>query len=192
MRPALVSLFILALGCGVAGAQQPALTSGTRTRADDARARLSARRAAEKERTRVDVVDAQLVTSQSAWLARYRGIGTTLHTSADEQTIYLLVRRSTSSKPEVHARWDDLVIVRSGTGALQMGDSLLGSTYRAPGERIGGEFAKSYQVMLHAGDVVRIPAAVPHAFIVSATDPLEYLLIKHRRQELPIRWYGDP
>jgi hypothetical protein len=38
---------------------------------------------------------------------------------------------------------------------------------------------------------VRVPAAVPHAFVVSGSQPLEYLVIKQRRQELPIRWFGD-
>jgi hypothetical protein len=38
---------------------------------------------------------------------------------------------------------------------------------------------------------VRIPAAVPHAFVVSSTEALEYLVIKQRQQRLPIRWYED-
>jgi mannose-6-phosphate isomerase-like protein (cupin superfamily) len=111
--------------------------------------------------------------------------------SSDDETVYVLVRRTASSQPEVHARWDDLVLVRSGMGAIEMGDSLVGSRYRAPGERAGGTFTKSYQIVVHAGDLVRIPAAVPHAFVVAGTEPLEYLVIKQRRQKLPIRWFGE-
>jgi mannose-6-phosphate isomerase-like protein (cupin superfamily) len=54
------------------------------------------------------------------------------------------------------------VIVKSGTGAIEMGDSLVGSELRAAGERIGGKFHRSYQIVVHAGDMVRIPAVVPH------------------------------
>ena len=79
---------------------------------------------------------------------------------------------------------DDLVMVRSGNGAIELGDSLVGSKYRAPGERAGGTFTKSHQIVVHAGDLVRIPATVPHAFIVSGPEPLQYLVIKQRRQEL--------
>ena len=118
-------------------------------------------------------------------------MGTTLLTSSDDQTTYLLVRRRTNSRPEVHARWDDLVIVRAGVGAIEMGDSLVGSTYRAPGERVGGTIMKSYRIVVHAGDMLRIPAAVPHAFIVSGFEPLEYLVIKRRQQRLPIRWASE-
>jgi len=150
------------------------------------------RRAAEKLRRRLDFIDANTLNQASARLARLSAIGQTVLTSGDEQTTYLLVRRTTSSAPEVHARWDDVVMVRSGTGAIEMGDSLTGSNYRGPGERAGGRFAKSYRIVVRAGDLVRIPAAVPHAFIVSGTEPLEYLVIKQRRQELPVRWYGDP
>ena len=82
-------------------------------------------------------------------------------------------------------------MIRSGDGAIEMGDSLVGSRYRAPGERAGGTIANSRQIVVHPGDLVRIPAAVPHAFVVSGPVPLTYLVVKQRRQQLPIRWFGD-
>ena len=160
-----------------------------------ARTRRAEKRQAEVLRKRIDFIPAS--TADAAFRSGFnRGspaevLGTTLLTSGDEQTNFELVRRKVSGKPEVHARWNDLMIIRSGTGAIITGDSLVGSTYRAPGERAGGHFGKSYEITLHAGDVIRIPAAVPHQVIVSAKEPLEYLLIKERRQELPIRWYAE-
>jgi mannose-6-phosphate isomerase-like protein (cupin superfamily) len=143
-------------------------------------------------RRRVDFLEERTLSPQAPFSGKPQPLwGATLLTSGDEQTIYMLVRRTVSSVPEVHARWDDLVLVRDGSGAIEMGDSLIGSRYRAPGERAGGTIAKSYRIVVHAGDLVRIPAAVPHAFIVSGSQPLQYLVIKHRRQELPIRWFGD-
>ena len=147
---------------------------------------------AEEKRRRLDFIDERTLRERARELADVRALGTTVLTSADWQTTYLLVRRVVSSEPEVHARWDDLAIVRSGSGVIQMGDSLMGSTYRAPGERRGGTFVHRYQVIVQAGDIVRIPAAVPHAFVVSGREPLEYLMIKQRRQQLPIRWHGEP
>jgi mannose-6-phosphate isomerase-like protein (cupin superfamily) len=137
-----------------------------------------------------DYIDAQTLNAGTEWLDRNRNTlgGNTLHTSPDLQTTYLLVRRRVASQPEVHARWDDIVIVRSGTGVIVMGDSLVGSKYRAPGERAGGTMNRNFQLVVRAGEIVRIPAAVPHMFIVSGAEPLEYLLIKQRRQSLPIRW----
>ncbi|MEP6621071.1 MAG: hypothetical protein ABJE47_17225 [bacterium] len=155
----------------------------------------AARREAERQRRRIDFIPASTMDGalKGGWNRGNASVlGTTLLTSADEQTNFELVRRSVSGSPEVHARWDDLIVVRSGTGAIVTGDSLVGSVYRAPGERAGGHFSKSYEIVVHAGDVIRIPAAVPHVVVVSGALPLEYLLIKQRRQELPIRWFAGP
>lgn len=153
--------------------------------------RPSPGRIAELNRRRVDFVEADQLKTQNQWLIKHRSVGMPLLTSGDSQTQYMLLRRETSSEPEVHARWDDLVIVRAGIGAIVLGDSLTGSKYRAPGERAGGTIVNTHQVVIRTGDVIRIPAAVPHAFLVTTATPLEYILIKQRRQELPIRWYGD-
>ncbi len=190
MRHIALSVLLFGLAGDVAAAQRPDTAAVIRAPVIARRVPGAAKRAAEKRRRRYDFIPAQIVNStflpENAQTA-----GTTLLTSDDEQTNYMLIRRSVSSKPEVHARWDDMVMVRSGTGAIEMGDSLVASTYRAPGERAGGRITKSYRIVVRAGDLVRIPAAVPHAFIVAGTEPLEYLLIKQRRQGLPIRWFGE-
>jgi mannose-6-phosphate isomerase-like protein (cupin superfamily) len=147
------------------------------------------RREEEQMRRRLDFIPAKTFTDAVDLLTARNATGRTLMTAADEQTTYLMVRRTTTSDVEVHARWDDIVLVRSGTGAIALGDSLFGSEYRGPGERRGGRLVNSSQLVVHAGDVVRIPAAVPHAFVVTGTVPLEYVVIKIRRQNLPIRWF---
>jgi mannose-6-phosphate isomerase-like protein (cupin superfamily) len=186
-----VSLLVLGLAGDLAAAQQPGAGGLTAARVTASRSRAAEKREAEKRRRRVDFIDATTLSVKAAGLPKSKVSGTTVLTSWDDQTWYLLVRRTISSQPEVHARWDDLVIVRHGTGAIEMGDSLVDSRYRAPGERIGGKFNKSYQIVIRAGDIVRIPAAVPHSFVVSGAEALEYLVIKQRRQRLPIRWFGD-
>ena len=186
----------LALASGPAAAQdgtfRPIATAPAATpSAAAARSRAAATRDEERRRRRVDFLDGSSIQAQSEWLARRNGIGMHLLTSGDSRTSYTLVRRTVASRPEVHARWDDIVIVRGGSGAIEMGDSLAGSTLRAPGERVGGTLVTPQRIVLRAGDIVRIPAAVPHAFVVSGTAPLEYVLIKQRRQELPVRWFGQ-
>jgi mannose-6-phosphate isomerase-like protein (cupin superfamily) len=181
MRALVASLLALGLVSTTGSAQTRDTSKVHRTKRD-----------AEQRRRVVDYIDAAQLSKHAAYLAKRHFVGTTILTSADLQTTFLLVRRATSSQPEVHARWDDVVMVRAGTGAIEMGDSLVGSTYRAPGERVGGKLTKRYQIVVHAGDIVRIPAAVPHVFVVSGAEPLEYLVIKQRRQELPIRWFGEP
>ena len=146
----------------------------------------------ERMRRRPDILTARALDDVESEFARAsKTLGETVLMSSDEKTFYLFVHRTRDSRPEVHARWDDLVMVKSGTGAIEMGDSLVGSEFRAMGERIGGRFHQSYKVVVHPGDMVRIPAVVPHAFIVSGKEPLDYVVIKLRRPELPVRWTGN-
>ena len=90
------------------------------------------------------------------------------------------------------ARWDDLVVVRAGKGAIEFGERADGLEKRAPGEWRGGRLEPVHRLVVGPGDVVRIPAAVPHRFEVGSAEPLEYLLVKQRRKELPLQPKGAP
>src|SRR4051794_40164668 len=107
MRRHLQLLLILALFADVAVAQD----STPKLRAVAAKPKATP----EKLRRRIDFIDGSTLNDESAYLARWKALGKTILTSGDEQTTYLLVRRTESSKPEVHSRWDDIVIVRGGT-----------------------------------------------------------------------------
>lgn len=143
-------------------------------------------------RRRVDFIRAKDLDDAATRLRGRVTRGETVLTSSDEQSTFLLVHRTVPSEPEVHARWDDVILVREGTGAITLGDSLVGSTYRAPGERRGGTITMRYSIVVRTGDVVRIPAGVPHAFTVPRDSAIDYFVLKQRRQNLPIRWFGDP
>ena len=184
--------FVLLAVTGATGAQQPAKEFTTRAPTSTTSARRSRLPLAEQMRRRPDILTGDALTGVASELATgRRTLGETVLMSSDEKTFYIYVHRTENSRPEVHARWDDLVLVKSGTGAIELGDSLVGSEYRATGERIGGRFQRSYQMVIHPGDIVRIPAVVPHAFIVSGKEPLDYLVIKQRRPDLPVRWTND-
>ena len=194
MRTTAMVLALMAVGVHAAAAQQPAATPTFHAKpaAGAPASRRPRRSAADRLRRVVDIIPGNGIDDTGRRLASARAtLGETLLTSTDEQTTFLLVHRTVSSKPEVHARWDDVLVIRGGTGAVLVGDSLVGSRLRAPGERIGGALVDTFRVVLQAGDIVRIPATVPHAIIASPKAPLDYLVIKERRQDLPIRWYGE-
>jgi len=184
------ALLMLGVIAGSALAQESDSVASTTAEARAQRVR-ALRNDPEWLRRRPDIVEGRDLDEKVLWLARGHYVGMTVLTAADERTTYLVVRRTTSSQPEAHARWDDIVLVRSGTGVIAFGDSLVGATLRAPGELRGGQFISNHQIVVRAGDVVRIPAAVAHAFLVTGTEPLEYLVIKTRRPDLPIRWKVD-
>ena len=54
------------------------------------------------------------------WVVRTRSMGGTLFNSPDGQTNYMMVLRSKPSDVEEHSRWDDLIIVRAGSGTVEV------------------------------------------------------------------------
>jgi hypothetical protein len=142
--------------------------------------------AAEHARRTPDFIRGDDIGDRLAWIARGTTAGASMGRSADLQTYYLLVRRASTSGSESHARWDDFVIVRSGKGALLFGEQMTGGHSPLPGERRGGVVVKPQRFVLSAGNIVRIPAGVPHSFVAEPGAPLEYLLIKVRKPNLPL------
>jgi mannose-6-phosphate isomerase-like protein (cupin superfamily) len=63
---------------------------------------------------------------------------------------------------------------------------MVGGRTPLAGEHRGGTVIKPAQFILSPGNIVRIPAGVPHSFVVEPGAPLEYLLIKVRRGSLPL------
>lgn len=190
MRLALLSVVI---GCvawphtvraqRAAGAESP--PRATRSASEPSAA--DGRREAEKRRRMVDYVRAENFRETAERVARVNAVGTTVHVSADQQTYYMLVRRTVSSEIEVHARWDDIIIVRSGRGAIELGEATTGGRTIAGGEHRGGTLVKPSRLVVKPGDVVRVPAAVPHAFVADSAAPLELMIIKVRKAQLPLR-----
>lgn len=138
-------------------------------------------------RPKIDYIPAAEFTERSEYAERTKTIGGTVDMSADEQTVYMLVRRRKESDIEEHSRWDDILLVRSGTGAIEFSATTRGARVIAPGEVRGGTLVDPQSRVMHAGDMARIPAGTPHRFVPSGTEPWELLIVKVRRANLPLK-----
>ena len=135
----------------------------------------------------IDYVPAYRFDYVRQYAVNSRTVGGTVAVAPDEQTAYMLVRRTAESEVEEHSRWDDVLLVRSGTGAVVFGARARGARVIAPGELRGGALATRESRVLRVGDMARIPAGVPHAFVPSGAEPWELLIIKVRRPNRPLR-----
>lgn len=99
----------------------------------------------------------------------------------DGHAQFLLNRRSQPSRVERHRDWDDIVIVRSGTGELRYGSIVDGDRAFGRGERRDGTIRRPAIAPLAVGDVVRVPAGVAHQVVPTSADALVYLVVKVRR-----------
>lgn len=87
--------------------------------------------------------------------------------------------RDADGVPEQHDRIIDVVMVHSGQGALLVGGELLDPTGDpATGEYRGSAIQGGERYELGPGDVVHIPAGLPHSFLVPDGEHLTYVLVK--------------
>ena len=87
--------------------------------------------------------------------------------------------RNADGFPEQHDTIVDLVFVQSGEGVLQLGGTMIDKKATgSPGEYAGSRLDGGSRHPLAAGDVIHIPAAVPHAFLVTKGQHLTYVLVK--------------
>ena len=89
-----------------------------------------------------------------------------------------LLLRDGDGAPESHANDIDFVVVHSGEGTLVLGGTLSGATTGPGGETTGGVLQGGERYALAPGDIIHIPAAVPHAFLPAKGKHLTYVLLK--------------
>ena len=86
---------------------------------------------------------------------------------------FRFIRRDSDGRPEQHDEIDDVVLIQSGDGTLLVGGEMLGRTGDLGTSIDGGT---RYEV--GAGDVMRIPAGTPHAYLVPDGGHITYVLVR--------------
>src|SRR5829696_7310874 len=75
--------------------------------------------------------------------------------------LVVLSRRATGLV-ELHARWTDVALVRSGTAVLRTGPAVTGRTAQGQGEYSGTAIPRARERRVSSGDVLVIPAGLAH------------------------------
>ncbi len=120
----------------------------------------------------------ELETRNAALGTRIGPDGSARETLADYVTPagshrFRFIRRDADGRPEQHDAIEDVVFVQSGAGTLLIGGRMLGRTGDLGTEIEGGT---TYAVA--AGDVLRIPAGVPHAYRPAQGGHITYVLVR--------------
>ena len=95
--------------------------------------------------------------------------------------VVLVVRRDAPGEVEVHDALNDVFVVHEGQATVLVGGRVAGHRQTAPGEWRGGKItgAKSYH--LAVGDILWIPAGIPHQVVVAKDGSFTYLAFKSPR-----------
>lgn len=90
----------------------------------------------------------------------------------------IMIHRTGSGAAEIHEKLGDILIVRSGEGAVLVGGKSINPRPAAPGETRGERVEGGVRYELKTGDVIYIPVGVPHQILVEKGKELNALVVK--------------
>ena len=96
---------------------------------------------------------------------------------------FMVARRDESGEPEVHAEWADIHIGQEGEAAMVYGGKVEGGRQTAPGEIRGGKIVGGRTQKMAPGDVVVIPAGMPHQTTVEKGKSWTVLIVKIEKKK---------
>jgi mannose-6-phosphate isomerase-like protein (cupin superfamily) len=86
--------------------------------------------------------------------------------------------RTSSGGAEVHAHWDDVMIVQQGIATLITGGTVVDPKSNPDGETHGASIQGGQSRTISVGDVITVNAGVPHQILVPAGTTYSALVIK--------------
>jgi len=89
-------------------------------------------------------------------------------------------KRIESSHVEKHMGWDEELVIQEGDVLLNYGDTASNAREMSPGEFNGDAVTGGKSLMLHAGDVVILPAGTWHQQVLKSPI-MRYILFKTRK-----------
>jgi mannose-6-phosphate isomerase-like protein (cupin superfamily) len=90
----------------------------------------------------------------------------------------MIAHREGNGEAELHEIQADLFVVQSGTATLIVGGEIVGAKTTAPNEVRGPSIKGGEQKKLAAGDIVHIPAKIPHQLLVETGKEFTYFVMK--------------
>ena len=111
------------------------------------------------------------------------GLGTDIMDDYGNDRSMLIVRVHTGA-PERHQFWADQMVIQKGTITLVTGGTMQGEhpNGTAPGETLGTSIQGGKEIVLHAGDIVHIPAGIPHQAKIAPGTTVTYLVFKEKEK----------
>jgi mannose-6-phosphate isomerase-like protein (cupin superfamily) len=123
---------------------------------------------AQQNRAQLEALTAQAKTSGSA--------GVTLADYGSHK-LQISVRR-TSGGAEIHAHYDDVMIVEQGSATIITGGTVVDAKTSQDGETKGSSIQGGQSRAIAAGDIVTVNAGIPHQIIVPAGTTYRAFVIK--------------
>ena len=89
-----------------------------------------------------------------------------------------LSARTTSGGAEIHAHFDDVMLVTEGSARLITGGTVVDGHTGADGETHGASIRDGISQTISVGDVVHVPAGTPHQLVIAPGTTYSSVVIK--------------
>jgi mannose-6-phosphate isomerase-like protein (cupin superfamily) len=89
-----------------------------------------------------------------------------------------ITHREQDGGGEIHEKKHDFFFVQSGKATLITGGTLIDDTPKANGEHTGAAIKDGKETPLGPGDIMHIPAGMPHQLKIKPGDKFTYFVIK--------------
>jgi mannose-6-phosphate isomerase-like protein (cupin superfamily) len=90
----------------------------------------------------------------------------------------MLAYRSNTGSSEIHEHEADVFVIEEGDAAIILGGKMVGGHTEKPGELRGKSIEGGERRPLKTGDIIHIPAGVPHQILVTPGKPITYFVVK--------------
>ncbi len=91
------------------------------------------------------------------------------------------MRRDRSGEVELHETQNDVFVAHAGRATVLVGGEVTGHRQTTPHEWRGGSISGATSYPMAAGDVLFIPAGLPHQVIVQKGGTFSYLAFKSNK-----------
>jgi mannose-6-phosphate isomerase-like protein (cupin superfamily) len=132
---------------------------------------------------KAEVFSSAQIRSQFDQLAQQAGAkGSGGSTLADYGALAIkLSERTVSGGAEIHAHFDDVMLVTEGKATLVTGGDLIDAYTVSDGETGGTGIRNGVTQSVASGDVIHIPAGTPHQLLIAPGTSYSALVIKVKR-----------
>lgn len=86
--------------------------------------------------------------------------------------------REANGRAELHKKKADVMVIQSGTATLAYGGTVIDPVVTGPNEIQGSGIRGAQKRSVGPGDIIEIPAGVPHQFFLAPGTQITYLVVK--------------
>lgn len=90
----------------------------------------------------------------------------------------MLAHREATGSSEVHEQEADIFVVETGEATIVIGGKVINPKTQKPGEIRGSSITGGERHRLAVGDIIHIPAGVPHQLLIEKGQPFTYFVVK--------------